>query len=106
MSMSIAMIGLFSLPLIGILLYKKRFTAVFCPRSRVMWAMLWAVLLAQMVASLGVLAIGGWWRSLLPWCGLLLFAYIWARGAYLLLHPSEQPNAVWDRRDESRRDES
>jgi hypothetical protein len=93
MNTSIALVGLLSLPLIGILLYTKRLTGVFCPRSRVMWTILWAILIGQMVVSLGVLAFGGWWAVALPWCGLLLFIYVWARGVYLLLHPVEQPTA-------------
>ncbi|MEN6493635.1 MAG: hypothetical protein ABFD16_05030 [Thermoguttaceae bacterium] len=93
MNTSIALVGLLSLPLMGILLYKKRFTGVFCPRSRIVWTILWAILIAQMVASLGRLAFGGWWAAVLPWCGLLLFIYVWARGIYLLLHSVERPTA-------------
>jgi hypothetical protein len=93
MNTSIALVGLVSLPLIGILLYKKRFNGVFCPRSRIVWVILWAIFIAQIAVSLGVLAFGGWWASVLPWCGLLLFIYVWARGIYLLLHPAERLTA-------------
>jgi hypothetical protein len=92
MQTTIAIAILCGVPWIGIAMYKKGFAAIFRPKSRVVSAVLGSIMIAQIVVAMGVLAFGGWWYELSPWCALLVFAYFWIRGAYLLLQRSDRPN--------------
>jgi hypothetical protein len=87
----IAVAILLGLPFDGIVIYMRGAAALFSlPRSRVAAAMFWSIIIAQLVVSLGVLTLGGWWHYLVPWCGLVLNIYFWIRGTYLLSQPSQR----------------
>jgi hypothetical protein len=88
----IAVAILTGVPFLGLVICRRGAAALFAsPRSRVAATILASIIFANLVVALGVLAAGGWWYSLVPWCGFLLFVYLWIRGAYLLLHlPPEQ----------------
>ncbi len=85
----IAFAILLGLPFEAFVMYKRGARALFAlPRSRVAVAMHHSIVIATLVASFGVLAFGGPWHYLMPWCLLLYSIYFWIRGAYLLSRPS------------------